>query len=303
MIDFNEVYVFVKVVEAGSFVGASKQLKMPSTTVSRKVQKLEDALGVRLLQRSTRKLRLTDIGQQFFASSQQNLAQIEEASALASQSRAMPTGLLRMTSPTEFAVNYLQPWISDFLLLYPEVQIELEVTDRYVDLIEERIDIAFRSGQLKDSSLIARRIGPKKSVFCASPRYLEKAGWPTSAGDLSQHECVIMGRSIKDQYWTLSAGNAEISVPVKGRYAVDNMQLVVAAARSGMGIAQVPQPLVIKSLREGELVQVLAGHSVPEQSIYIIYPSHRHLAQVVRTFIDYVLEATSPHAPWESQEL
>jgi DNA-binding transcriptional LysR family regulator len=301
MVDFNEVYVFVKVVEAGSFVGASKQLNMPSTTVSRKVQKLEDALGVRLLQRSTRKLHLTDIGQQYFEDCQQSLASIEEATTLASESRSMPTGLLRITSPTDFAVNYLQPWINSFLRLYPDIQIELEVTDRYVDLIEERIDIAFRSGELKDSSLIARRIGPKQSVFCASPEYLEKAGRPIFPDDLSQHDCVIMGRSLKNQHWRFMTEKGEITVPVKGRYAADNMQLVVEAAHNGMGVAQVPHPLVLESLIEGKLIQVLADYSPPKQSIYIIYPSHKHLARNVRTFIDYVLESTSPNAPWEVQ--
>ena len=299
MIDFNEVYVFVKVVEAGSFVGASKQLNMPSTTVSRKVQKLEDALGVRLLQRSTRKLHLTDIGQQYFEDCQQSLASIEEATTLASESRSMPTGLLRVTSPTDFAVNYLQPWINDFLRLYSDVQIELEVTDRYVDLIEERIDIAFRSGELKDSSLIARRIGPKQSIFCASPEYLDKAGRPNSLDDLSQHDCVIMGRSLKNQYWRFMTDEGEISIPVRGRYAVDNMKLVVEAAHNGMGIAQVPHPLVMNLLKNGELIQVLADHSAPQQSIYIIYPSHKHLARNVRTFIDHVVESTTPDAPWE----
>ncbi|BBB29902.1 LysR family transcriptional regulator [Neptunomonas japonica] len=299
MVDFNEVYVFIKVVEAGSFVGASKQLNMPSTTVSRKVQKLEDALGVRLLQRSTRKLHLTDIGQQYFESCQQSLASIEEATTLASESRSMPTGLLRITSPTDFAVNYLQPWINDFLRRYPDVQIELEVTDRYVDLIEERIDIAFRSGDLKDSSLIARRIGPKQSIFCASPDYLEKSGTPILPDDLSQHDCVIMGRGLKNQHWRFMTEEGEMSVPVKGRYAADNMQLVVEAAHNGMGVAQVPHPLVLESLIEGKLIQVLADYSPPKQSIYIIYPSHKYLARNVRTFIDHVIESTTPNPPWE----
>lgn len=301
MIDLNEVYVFVKVVEAGSFVGASKQLNMPSTTVSRKIQKLEDTLGVRLLQRSTRKLHLTDIGRHYFENCQQSLVEIEEANALASQSRTMPTGVLRITSPTDFAINYLQSWISDFLALYPDVQIELEVTDRFVDVIEERIDIAFRSGELKDSSLIARRIGPKQSVFCASPQYLAKAGKPTTPDDLTQYDCIIMGTSLKNQYWRFVTEENEISVPVTGRYAVDNMQLVVKAALNGMGIAQVPYPLAIESLENDKLIRLLADYSVPVQSMYIIYPSHKHLARNVRVFIDHVIASTQPHAPWEAK--
>jgi len=301
MIDFNEVYVFIKIVEAGSFVGASKQLNMPPTTVSRKIQNLEDALGVRLLQRSTRKLHLTDTGQQYFENCQQSLASIEEATTLASQSRSMPTGVLRITSPTDFAINYLQPWINDFLGFYPDVQIELEVTDRYVNLIEERIDIAFRTGELKDSSLIARRIGPKPIVFCASPEYLKKAGKPTSFDDLNQHDCIIMGRNLKNQYWRFMDEEGEISVPINGRYAVDNMQLIVESACNGLGIAQIPLPLAVEHLKKGELVQVLAGASTPKQSVYIIYPSHKHLARNVRTFIDHVIVSTTPQAPWENQ--
>ena len=299
MIDFNEIYVFVKVVEAGSFVGASKQLNMPSTTVSRKVQKLEEALGVRLLQRSTRKLYLTDIGQQYFERCQQSLVGIEEATTIASQARSMPTGVLRITSPMDFAVNYLQPWVDEFLRIYPDVNIELEVTDRYVDLLDERIDIAFRSGELEDSSLVARRIGPKQSVLCASPGYLERAGQPISPEELSHHDCVIMGSSLANQHWKLQTKNGEVTVPVKGRYAVDNMQLVVKALISGMGIAQVPYPLVRALLKNGELVQVLEGCEPAQQSIYVVYPSHKQLAGHVRAFIDYVVEQTTPQAPWE----
>lgn len=301
MIDLNEVYVFTKVVEAGSFVGASKQLNMPSTTVSRKVQKLEEALGVRLIQRSTRKLYLTDIGRQYFENCQQSLIGIEEANALASQSRTKPTGVLRITSPIDFAVNYLQSWISDFLALYPDVQIELEVTDRYVDIIEERIDIAFRSGELKDSSLIARRIGPKQSIFCASPEYLAKKGKPNTPDDLVHYDCIIMGTGLKNQYWRFVTEKGEITVPVTGRYAVDNMQLVIEAAHNGMGIAQVPYPLAIGPLESGKLVRVLEDYSVPEQSMYIIYPSYKHLARNVRVFIDHVVTSTQPHAPWEAK--
>jgi DNA-binding transcriptional LysR family regulator len=299
MIDLNEVYVFIKVVEAGSFVGASKQLNMPSTTVSRKIQKLEETLGVRLLQRSTRKLHVTDIGQHYFENCQQSLVAIEEANALASQSRSEPTGVLRITSPTDFAIHYLQSWINDFLALYPDVQIELEVTDRYVDIIDERIDIAFRSGELKDSSLIARRIGPKQSVFCASPAYLDKAGSPNKPEDLTHHDCIIMGTSLKNQYWRFDSAENEITIPVTGRYAVDNMQLVVQAAHNSKGIAQVPYPLAIKSLENGQLIRLLSDFSVPVQSMYIIYPSHKHLAKNVRAFIDHVVVSTQPHAPWE----
>ncbi|MEW8052916.1 MAG: LysR family transcriptional regulator [Candidatus Thiodiazotropha endolucinida] len=301
MIDFNEIYVFVKVVEAGSFVGASKQLNMPSTTVSRKVQKLEDVLGVRLLQRSTRKLHLTDIGRQYFENCQQNLVGIEEATTIASQSRSMPTGVLRITSPADFAVNYLQPWVEEFLGLYPDVKIELEVTDRYVDLIDERIDIAFRTGELKDSSLVARRIGPKQTIFCASPEYIEKSGKPSSPDELSQHDCIIMGSSLKNQHWRIMTEGGGISVPVKGRYAVDNMQLVITAALNGMGVAQAPYPLVRESLRKGKLIQVLSEYTTPKQSIYVIYPSHKHLARNVRAFIDHVVESTTPHAPWDNE--
>jgi len=299
VVDLNDIYVFVKVVEAGSFVGASKQLNMPSTTVSRKVQKLEQALGVRLLQRSTRKLHVTDAGQQYFDNCQQSLARIEDATTLACQSSVMPTGVLRITSPVDFAVNYLQPWINGFLTLYPDVQVELEVTDRYVDMIEEGIDIAFRSGALEDSSLVARRIGPKKSVFCASPAYLEAHGRPLCPDDLAQHDCIVMGSSLKNKHWTFMKDGGELSVPVSGRYAVDNMQLVVSAAHEGMGIAQVPYPLVIESFRAGTLTQVLVEYSAPESNIYIIYPSHKQLARIVRAFIDHVVESTTPEAPWE----
>jgi len=299
MVDLNEVYVFIKVVEAGSFVGAGRQINMPATTVSRKVQKLEDTLGVRLMYRSTRKLRLTDIGRQYFESCQKGLAGIEEANALASLSGTEPSGLLRVTSPADFAVQYGQPWIDSYLTRYPKVRVEFEITDRYVDMISERIDVAFRSGTLGDSSLIARRIGPKQSVFCASPRYLARNGIPRHPEDLKRHDCVIMGNRLQKNYWRFVGEGEDITVPVTGRYAVDNMNLVIRAALNDLGVAQVPKPLVGEVLRRGELISLLPDYPAPPQDIYLIYPSHKHLARNVRVFIDHVVEATTPRAPWE----
>ena len=296
-ISLDEVSIFVKVVEVGSFAGAGRQMNMPSTTVSRKVLQLEASLGVRLLQRTTRKLSLTEIGQRYFERCQRSLAGLDEANALVTEYQAMPTGILRITSPLDFATQYLQPWISAFLDLYSDVQVELVIADEYLDLFEHRIDIAFRSGHLRDSNLIARRIGPKHNVFCAAPAYLNSAGEPKVPADLVGHDCVIYGESIENSVWKFAD---ELLVPVRGRIAANNMHVILEEALNGRGIAQLPLPLAFEHFKHGNLRRVLMNFEAPAGSIYMLYPSHKNLATKVKVFLDYVIEQTEPKAPWES---
>ncbi len=290
MVDFNEINIFIKVVEAGSFVGGGKLLGIPSTTVSRKVQQLEDSLGVRLLHRSTRKLSLTDQGLLYFQQCQQHLMGIEEANLVVTQSQKQPKGTLRITSPLDFATLYAQPWINEFLAKYPEVKIELKVTDHQVDLIEERIDIAFRSGVLKDSNLVARRIGPKQSVCCASPDYLAQYGEPVHPRELTQHLCILWGNILQNQNWQFKEMDQVLDIPVNGRYATDANHLLIKAAVAGLGIARVPLPLVKPYLESKSLNLILTDYEMPAGNMYIIYQSHKYLTQNIRLFVDHVID-------------
>ncbi len=290
MVNLNDVNVFVRVVEAGSFVGAGKLLSMPPTTVSRKVQQLEANLGVRLLNRSTRKLSLTDAGEQYFCHCHQHMLGIEEANQWVSQAQTYPKGRLRITAPLDFAVMYVQPWINAFLMRYPEVDIELKLTDHQVDLIEERIDVAFRSGVLSDSSLVARRLLPKISVCCASHDYLARHGAPVHPRQLTDHQCVLWGNAVQGQSWHFRSEQQQLDVPVRGRYAADATQLLIEAAVAGVGIAKLPRPLVEPYVERQQLRVLFPEFEIPSGNMYVVYQSHRYLSQCVRQFIDFVLQ-------------
>lgn len=296
--NLNDIKVFIKVAEAASFAAAGKALDMPSTTVSRKVQALEDSLGVKLLHRSTRKLSLTEEGGNYFQLCQQHLVAIEEANSLVMQAQSEPQGKIRITSPLDFAIQYVHPWIEEFLKAYPKIKIELDTSDGYADLVQDRIDVAFRSGTLQDSSLIARRIGPKQSVCCASPDYLRTTGPLKHPKDLEKHNCVIMGKSLQHSTWRFVQKGQDIDVQVEGRYASNSMHLVIESAKAGLGFAYIPSALAKPHLDSGELVQVLDNYSAPASSMFVIYQSHKYLPAAIRLFIDFIVDKTSPTPPW-----
>ncbi|WP_028108102.1 LysR family transcriptional regulator [Ferrimonas futtsuensis] len=295
--DLNQVRVFVRVAEAGSFVGAARSLGMPPTSVSRKVQQLEADLGVRLLNRSTRKLSLTDVGQRYFQHCQHNLSGLEEAGLLVLQSQMKPTGTIRITAPLDFALMFVQPWVSAFLARHPQVNVELEISDHQVDLIEERIDIAFRSGILKDSSLVARRLMTKSVVCCASPEYLAQHPAPRYPHDLAQHQCVLWGRSLQGHTWQFKEQGKVVGVPVTGRYSADTQHLLIEAALAGLGVAKLPFLLIKPYLEQGQLRPLLREYEAPAGNMYLIHQSHRHVSQAVRLFVDYVVEQMPKPAP------
>lgn len=296
--NLNDINIFVKVVEAGSFASASKLMGMPSTTVSRKVQLLEESLGVKLLYRSTRKLSLTQEGSHYFQLCQQHLMAIEEANELIMQARVEPKGKIKITSPLDFAIEYVYPWIELFQKGHPHIQVELDTSDNYVNLIENRIDIAFRSGELKDSSLIARRIGPKESICCASPEFLQTAEPLKHPDDLTHYQCVVKGGSFHNNTWRFIENNKTIDVPVNGSFISNSMHLVIKSILAGTGIGYVPVSLVKAYLDNGKLVQVLKDFQTPESSMYIIYQSKRYQAAPTRLFIDFVINKTQPVSPW-----
>lgn len=296
--NLNDIKVFIYVVEAGSFAGASKFLAMPSTTVSRKIVQLEESLGVKLLHRSTRKLSLTEEGRHYFQLCQQHLAALEEANDVMMQAQSEPKGKIRISSPFDFAVQYAQPWITEFLKEYPEVSIELDTSDSYINMVEERIDVAFRTGQLQDSSLIARRIGPKYSVCCASPNFLKAKEKIKHPEDLAKINCLHMGKPSSNNQWHFIKQDKHYQVNVSGRYSTTSMHLIIESALNDLGVAYVPLDLVKKHLESGQLVQVLADYETPKSNIFVIYQSHKYMTKAIRLFIDHILEKVSPEAPW-----
>lgn len=290
--DLNEVLVFTQVVRTGSFTAAAKALGMQKSSVSRKVTDLEERLGVRLLQRTTRTLRLTEEGQLYYEQCTRGLAELEEAELRVTGSRSSPRGVLRVTAPLSF--GFLGGAVAEYLEKNTEVQLELSCTDRVVDLVEEGYDVAIRAGHLADSSLIARRVGGLPRILVASPRYLKRRGTPKTPAELSRHSCIAFGPRLKT-VWSLRSEDDQADVPIDARLAVNDFELIREAASAGLGITLIAGPFCAEALAKRELQQVLPAWSSPVMPVHTVYPSSRHLSSKVKRFVE-VLQARMPGA-------
>lgn len=284
--DLNQILVFVRVVRAGSFSEAARQLRMPKATVSRKVSELEDRLGARLLQRTTRKLSLTEAGRGYFDRTAPSISEIEQAEATVGQLQAAPRGTLRVSIPLMFGM--MGPIVAEYLELYPEVELEIVSTDRRVDLVEERFDVAIRAGTLADSTLIARKLGIARSALVAAPSYLKRRGEPRTPADVSKHQCIIFGAGTKPSVWVLESGNKRAEVRVTPRLAVNDMEIMRDVALAGMGIAALPELFGAAEIRKGRLRHVLPEWCLAQVPVYAVYPTSRQVSPKVVTFIDLV---------------
>jgi DNA-binding transcriptional LysR family regulator len=293
MLDLNDIVVFARVVEAGSFTAAARLLAMPKTTVSRRVAALEREVGVRLLQRTTRSLNLTDAGRLYYEQSGQGLRTIEEANLRLAEARAEPSGTIRISAPVGFGGHFLIRAVVDFLAMFPKTNVELRLTDDRLNLVEDGIDLAFRTGILQDSTLVARKLGSTHRLLCASRDYLARRGMPDSPADLTHHQCVIAGPSASGAHWVLDGPRGQETVVVAGRFAANEMQAVVAATLTGFGIAQLPQAIAEGLINEGRLQRVLGEYTTPAGGLHVLYPSSRHLSPLVRAFIELASERIS----------
>jgi DNA-binding transcriptional LysR family regulator len=282
--DLNEIVVFARVVQAGSFSAAARQLGMPKSTVSRKVAELEDRLDTRLLQRTTRKLRLTDAGRTYYDHSARIVAELEEADRAMSQIQSVPRGLLRVTAPLRF--TSLGPVLVRALEKYPELELDLYCTDRTVDIIEEGFDLAIRAGPLGDSSLIARSLGTIRRVVVAAPDYCKQHGTPKVPADLAKHACLVFGAGTNPDLWVLHAGGKRAEVKVRARATINDFEILSEAARASLGIAWMPESSVAEDLDKGRLRRVLPNWSSAETPVHALYPSTRHLSPKVAAFLE-----------------
>ncbi len=282
----NEILVFTRVVQAGSFTAAARALEMPKSSVSRKVSELEDRLGARLLQRTTRRLRLTDAGRVYFDHCARIVAEIEEADQAVTRLHAAPRGLLRVTAPLSFGL--LGPAIAAFLKRYPDVQVDMMCSDRRVDLVDEGFDVAIRAGPLDDSTLVARSLGVIKRVLVASPAYLRRRGTPRSPADLEQHSCISFAAGRAPGTWALHAGDRKVEVRISARFAVNDLELMLETTRAGIGIAWLADFLCADDLRAGTLRQILPDWCSAEIPVHGVYPSSRHLSPKVVAFVDMI---------------
>lgn len=284
----SEMNAFVRVAERGSFAAAAEDLSLTPSALSKLVTRIEDRLGVRLLTRTTRKLALTAEGELFVARSREILAAIEAAEAEVTAASEQPRGHLRVSVGTAIAKQILGPALPVFLDRYPDITVELHVSDRQVDLVAEQIDVAIRSGALGDSTLVARRIAEAKRVICASPAYLRKHGSPQVPADLLQHNCLTLPGPAWSR-WPFHTHEGINRLEVSGSFTSDNADLLLDVAVAGLGIARLADFMVDRAVQRGDLVQLLMDSHVPES-----FPMHaltvpgRHRAPRIRAFIDFV---------------
>ena len=292
--------VFKRTVEAGSFAAAARQFGISPEMAGNHVRALERHLGVRLLNRSTRRLHLTEAGGSYYERCSRILSDIEEAEAEASSLQVMPSGLLRIAGPLTFGVLHLAPAISDYMTRYCGISVDVSLSDRHVNLIEEGFDLAIRIGEPSDSALIARRLASARLVLCASPAYLERAGRPEKPADLTRHACLVYAdlRSPRTWRFTDAKGYTE-TVQISGPFTSNNPQLLVSLAAAGHGLIFWPSFAVGADILAGRLVPLLMDWRSRELSIWALYPHRSLLSAKVRSFVDFLAERFGPDPEWE----
>lgn len=287
-----DMAVFARVVDAGSFSGAARQLGVTPSAVSRQVARLEGVLRVRLLERSTRKLRLTEAGSAVFSRCQDMVAAAREVLALSDTQTATPRGLVRVSMPKAFGRQVVHPLIPSFLRQYPEVDVQLVITDRTVDLFEEAIDLAIRITEAPPPGLAGRPLMRIRHLVCASPAYLALHGKPTHPRDLASHSCLFLGEDERDQHWRFRRGGEESTAKVRGRYVANHSEVRLEGALQSLGIASLPEFTARSSLAAGELITVLDDWEHLTNyagTAWLLYPPNRFLAPKLRVWIDHLV--------------
>lgn len=298
----QELTIFAKVVGTGSLSAAARDLGMSPAVVSRRLASLEARLGVRLVNRTTRSLHLTDEGAAYYETCTRVLAEIEEADAAVSAGRAEPRGVLRVAIPASFGNQYVAPLVPKFAELYPNVQIALSLSDRTVNLVEEGFDLAIRIADLADSALAARRLAPNRRVVCASPAYLRRNATPATPEDLAKHNCLTTTDFAMNWDYRAPDGKSG-SVRVTGRYACDNWGVLREWALAGLGVALKSTWDVRRHLEDGSLVSLLPGYTFAgDVAIYAVYPHRRHLPAKTRAFIEFLADSFGPEPYWDREK-
>lgn len=285
--------IFVAVVDAGSFVAAADRLGISRAMASKHVLNLEDHLGTRLLNRTTRRLSVTESGLAFYERSVQIISDVMEAEQVAGHMSAVPRGTLKITMPLAYGLHKLGPILTDYVSEYPEVKLDVSLSDRKLDLIEEGFDLAIRIGALSESGLIARKLGSARTIVCASPAYLKRHGTPQTPADLAGHSCLGYTFTNSGDEWRLKRQDEEATARIAGPIKADNGDMLRLAALSGAGLIFQPLFIVSEDLEAGRLVQVLADYASAELGIYAMYPSRKHLSAKVRTFVDFLARRLS----------
>ncbi|WP_313372157.1 LysR family transcriptional regulator [Achromobacter animicus] len=286
----SELLLVVELARAGGMSAAARELDVTPAAVSKRLAQIEARLGVRLFNRSTRRLSLTAEGEVYLENARRILGEIDDLDALIASRQAAPRGLLKVNAPLGFGRSYIAPAIAHFAQQYPEVSLQLQLTDRPADFVREAFDVAVRFGDLPDTSLIARKIAPNRRLVCASPGYLKKHGTPATPHDLARHQCIVL-RQNDAAYglWRFTKGRRSETVKVRGNLSSNDGEVTLTWGLAGLGILQRAEWDLARYLRSGRLVQVLEDYALPQADIYAVFPERHHLSAKVRVFVDFLV--------------
>ncbi len=299
MQDLNLMRIFAEVVEAGSFSGAARQLSVSRSAISKAVANLERSLGARLLNRSTRHLSLTEVGAAFAEHCRRIKQESEAARQVVDSLNSSPRGTLRVAASVAFGTLHIAPALSDFLYKYPEIDMDMTIIDRPVDLAEEGYDVVIRVCETPPEQMVARNIAPAGSKVCATPGYFDRFGIPERPEDLERHNCLDYIHSGDRGVWRFTGPTGEIAVPISGRLRINDDDALSHAVLGGLGLALLPTFLIGKDLQEGRLRAVLSEYIPIKRNIYAIYMPTRHLPLKIRAFVDFLAERFGPHPYWD----
>lgn len=297
---FSTIPIFVAVVECGSFSHAAEKLGVTKSAISKRVTQLEDELGIRLLNRTTRKLSLTEAGKRYYDHVSQALSIAQQGIDAVTELQGEPKGKLKITAPMSFGVLYIAPIIAEFLEHFPKVTIDLQLEDQMVDLIEGEFDLAIRIGNLPVSNLVAKRLANCRSILCASPCYIDNNGEPLKPADLIDHNCLVYSYFRGGNEWIFEYQRNEFKVIPKGNFVVNNSEAIRRALIEGLGIGQLPTFLVSKDILSGKLTSIMTSYTLPEHAVYAVFPERKHLPHKVRAFMEFVADKLGRDTPvWD----
>ena len=295
----EDMRLFAKIAEVRSFSAAARALRIPKQTVSRRIAELERALDVQLVHRTTRRVHLTGVGEAYAARCAEVARLADEANRAVTDSHTTPRGTLRVTADPLFGDAFLGPLVIEYATRHPEVSVEVALTRRRVDLLEEGFDVGFRIGAVEDPALAGIELGPARVRYCASPEHVAKHGTPQSPEELAALDCIVVGDANVPTRWPFAGSDGELRlVPVRGRLALTSFAMAHAAARAGLGIALFPDFACMEDLRAGTLVTVLPEHVVSVGSVWLVHPRVRTLTARVRAFVDLAVDRLRSAPPW-----
>ena len=299
----NQMILFAKVVDTGGFSAAARAFGLTPSAVSRQIGNLEDRLGARLLNRSTRRVSLTEVGREFHARCADIARSVEDAEALVATRLDHPQGTLRISATSAFAKAQILPILPAFLADNRDLKLSIELTDREIDLIGENIDVAIRfTEQISDTSMVARKLASNQRIFCAAPDYIRAFGEPKAPEDLADHNCLRLSTVEKFNNWVMNDGHSKVSRRITGNFETNSSDALYHAALDGLGIAKLSTYLARDALDDGRLVRVLPDYAEDASDVLAIYPNRRNLSPNVRAFVDFLAVQFGKVPPWEREK-